>query len=59
MSSRNATRNDFEHVIRCIKKGEINPASYITHRVTFDEVAEDFGSWLDPSNGVIKAMIGM
>ena len=59
MSSRNATRNDFEHVIRCIKKGEIKPASYITHRVSFDEVAEEFESWLDPSNGVIKAMIEM
>ena len=59
MSSRNATRNDFEHVIRCIKTGEIKPGSYITHRVSFDEVAEEFESWLDPSNGVIKAMIEM
>ena len=59
MSSRNATRNDFEHVIRCIKNGEIKPGTYITHRVSFDEVAEEFESWLDPSNGVIKAMIEM
>jgi len=57
MSNRNATRNDFEHVSRCIKNGEINPANYITHRVAFDDVAEEFESWLDPSNGVIKAMI--
>ena len=59
MSSRNATRNDFEHVTRSIKNGEIKPASYITHRVLFDEVGEEFESWLDPSNGVIKAMIEM
>jgi len=59
MSSRNATRNDFEHVTRCIKTGEIKPGSYITHRVSFDEVAKEFESWLDPSNGVIKAMIEM
>ncbi len=59
MSSRNAKRNDFEHVIRCIKKGEIKPASYITHRVSFDEVAEEFESWLNPANKVIKAMIEM
>src|SRR5688572_825245 len=59
MSSRNATRNDFEYVIRYIKTGEIKPESYITHRVSFDDVAEKFDSWLDPSNGVIKAMIGM
>ena len=59
MSSRNATCNDFEHVISCIKTRDIKPASYITHRVSFDEVAEEFESWLNPSNGVIKAMIEM
>jgi 2-desacetyl-2-hydroxyethyl bacteriochlorophyllide A dehydrogenase len=57
MSSRNATRNDFEHVIRHIKTGEIRPGTYITHRVSFGEVAEEFERWLNPSNGVIKAMI--
>jgi len=57
MSSRNATRDDFEHVIKSIKQGEIRPQMYITHRVEFDKVAEEFGSWLDPANGVIKAMV--
>jgi len=59
MSSRNATRQDFEHVISCIKKGEINPTSYITHRVAFDRVKEQFGGWLNAANGVIKAMVEM
>jgi threonine dehydrogenase-like Zn-dependent dehydrogenase len=57
MSSRNATREDFEHVIAAMKKGLVQPANYITHRVRFDEVKDSFESWLDPSNGVIKAMI--
>lgn len=57
MSSRNATRDDFEHVIACMKNGLVNPATYITHRVTFDQVKDEFKGWLDPSNGVIKAMI--
>lgn len=57
MSSRNATRKDFEFVIDCIKKGEINAETYITHRVGFDQVKAEFGSWLDPANGVIKAMV--
>jgi len=57
MSSRNATRIDFEHVISSMKKGIITPSSYITHRVKFSEVADNFKSWLDPENGVIKAMI--
>ncbi|RYF73475.1 MAG: alcohol dehydrogenase, partial [Cytophagaceae bacterium] len=31
--------------------------TYITHRVTFNQVADTFTSWLDPANGVIKAMV--
>jgi len=59
MSSRNATRQDFEHVIANIKNGKIKPATYITQRVQFDNVLEEFESWLDPSNGLVKAMIEM
>ena len=57
MSSRNATREDFEHVISCMKKGLIKPANYITHRVSFGEVKDQFSNWLQPENGVIKAMV--
>lgn len=59
MSSRNATREDFEFVIQCMKNGEINPTCYITHRVKFNQVKDEFKSWLDPTKGVIKAMIEM
>jgi len=57
MSSRNATRQDFEQVIANLKQKKINPATYITHRVMFDEVSAEFESWLNPANGVIKAMV--
>ncbi len=57
MSSRNATRADFDHVIRNISNGQVRPETYITHRVGFDEVATHFASWLNPANGVIKAMV--
>jgi 2-desacetyl-2-hydroxyethyl bacteriochlorophyllide A dehydrogenase len=57
MSSRNATRADFDYVISVMNSGKINPANYITHRVGFDEVAANFESWLNPSAGVIKAMV--
>nr|WP_295928063.1 zinc-binding alcohol dehydrogenase family protein [uncultured Dyadobacter sp.] len=57
MSSRNATRADFEHVIHSMKNGLVDPKTYITHRVAFGEVKKEFESWLDPANGVIKAMI--
>lgn len=59
MSSRNATREDFEHVVASMKKGLVNPTNYITHKVKFEEVKDQFSSWLDPKNGVIKAMIEM
>jgi 2-desacetyl-2-hydroxyethyl bacteriochlorophyllide A dehydrogenase len=57
MSSRNATREDFEHVIASMKKGLVEPTTYITHRVQFDDVKAEFESWLNPANGVIKAMV--
>jgi 2-desacetyl-2-hydroxyethyl bacteriochlorophyllide A dehydrogenase len=59
MSSRNATREDFEHVIACVKNGLVNPKTYITHRVNFNDVKSDFESWLKPETGVIKAMVSM
>lgn len=57
MSSRNATREDFEHIIDSIKKGFVDPTTYITHRVNFGDVKNAFESWLDPKEGVIKAMV--
>jgi 2-desacetyl-2-hydroxyethyl bacteriochlorophyllide A dehydrogenase len=59
MSSRNATRTDFEHVISLIKRGEIDPTVFITHRVLFDQVKDEFERWLNPASGVIKAMVGI
>lgn len=59
MSSRNATRQDFEQVITCMKRGEVDPTTYITHRVLFNQVKDEFAGWLDPASGVIKAMVTM
>ncbi|HEX8327684.1 MAG TPA: zinc-binding alcohol dehydrogenase family protein [Hymenobacter sp.] len=57
MSSRNATREDFEHVIASMKAGLVQPTTYITHRVPFARVQAEFASWLDPATGVIKALV--
>lgn len=59
MSSRNATKEDFNHVIRHLKNGDIVAANYITHRVSFNEVKDNFESWLKPETGVIKAMVSL
>ena len=57
MSSRNATREDFARVMDSMKRGLITPTTYITHRVLFGQVKDEFEQWLDPANGVIKAMV--
>lgn len=57
MSSRNANLQDFEQVVFCLKEGLIDPLNYITHRVSFSSVKDHFDQWLDPKNGVIKAMV--
>jgi 2-desacetyl-2-hydroxyethyl bacteriochlorophyllide A dehydrogenase len=59
MSSRNATRADFQQVMTAIKNKLVDPTGYITHRVSFDNVKEAFTGWLDPTKGVIKAMVTM
>jgi threonine dehydrogenase-like Zn-dependent dehydrogenase len=57
MSSRNATREDFVKVMESMKKKKIDPTTYITHRVSFGQVKDEFESWLNPATGVIKAMV--
>jgi 2-desacetyl-2-hydroxyethyl bacteriochlorophyllide A dehydrogenase len=57
MSSRNATRQDFEQVIESIKKGLIDPTAYITHKIEFSQVKDEFEGLLKPENEVIKAMV--
>jgi len=57
MSSRNATRTNFEQVIGCMISGQISPVTYITHKVSFGEAKHQFVQWLEQANGVIKAMI--
>lgn len=59
MSSRNATRDDFEHVVNALKTGKVQALNYITHRVKFDRLKDEFPKWLKPESGVIKAMVEM
>ena len=57
MSSRNATRDDFEWVIQNIQKRIINPVSFITNRVKFKDASAGFPAWSDPSSQVIKIIV--
>ncbi|WP_247679848.1 zinc-binding alcohol dehydrogenase family protein [Chitinophaga polysaccharea] len=57
LCSRNATRADFEHVIRSIQQGLVNPAAYITHHIDFMAIKDTFPSLADPATKVVKAMV--
>jgi 2-desacetyl-2-hydroxyethyl bacteriochlorophyllide A dehydrogenase len=57
MSSRNATKHDFEQVMEMIDKKEIDPDLLITHTLDFKEVARSFSTLIvDPTliKGIIK-----
>ena len=55
MCSRNATTEDFEHVINVLD--QFPTESFITHNVPFTEMISNFDSWLKPETGVIKATV--
>ena len=59
MSSRNATRADFDVVMDAMKHGLVDPLTYITHRTDFDKVKDEFPEWLIRATGVIKAMVSV
>lgn len=59
MSSRNATKADFNYVIENIRAKRINVQKFITHSITFDKAAQEFPTLLDPARGVVKAVITM
>jgi alcohol dehydrogenase len=56
-ASRNALPADFKRIIRLIEEGRIDTRPWITHRCTFDALADTFPSYTKPETGVIKAMV--
>jgi 2-desacetyl-2-hydroxyethyl bacteriochlorophyllide A dehydrogenase len=57
LSSRNATFEDFETVMKAMREGKVPDAALATHRLALAEVPASFHRLLDPSEGVIKAII--
>jgi threonine dehydrogenase-like Zn-dependent dehydrogenase len=57
LSSRNATRDDFEYVIKNMVNRNVNPRAFITNRVKFRDAAAGFPDWIVPSNHVIKVVV--
>ena len=59
LGSRNALASDFAGVMRDMEAGRIDVSAWITHRASLSEVAGEFPRWLDPSSGIIKAVISI
>lgn len=57
LASRNATAADFRQVIDALESGLIDATSWITHQTSLNSITADFPTWLDPAEGVIKAML--
>ncbi|MBB6674926.1 zinc-binding alcohol dehydrogenase family protein [Cohnella nanjingensis] len=57
IGSRNATREDFDRVLRTVRGGSVDVGGYITHRAALDQTIESFEGWLRPESNVIKAMV--
>jgi 2-desacetyl-2-hydroxyethyl bacteriochlorophyllide A dehydrogenase len=57
LASRNSRPADFDRIIAMVERGQIDTKPWITHRVGFDGVVEQFPQWLSPDSGVLKAMI--
>jgi len=57
LASRNSRPGDFDRIIKMVEDGLIDTKPWITHRVGFERVVEEFPKWLAPDSGVLKAMI--
>ena len=57
MASRNATAEDFEFVIECMRAGKLPTAHLHTHSAPLLDVPTKLAEWLDPESRVIKALV--
>lgn len=59
LGSRNATLDDFQHVVKCLRDGTVKCDSFVTHTAKFENLINSFKEWVKPDSGVIKAVIEM
>ncbi|WP_281891109.1 zinc-binding alcohol dehydrogenase family protein [Paenibacillus sp. YYML68] len=57
MGSRNATADDFGHVLEAVRSGAVQVGPLITHRAAFTQMIDEFEQWLLPEQRVIKAIV--
>jgi 2-desacetyl-2-hydroxyethyl bacteriochlorophyllide A dehydrogenase len=57
LASRNATKEDFETVLRAMRAGQVPDQALNTHRLSLSEVPTRFADLLNPSASVVKAIV--
>lgn len=58
-ASRNALPEDFNYIIQLMEAGKIDTNAWITHRIAFNEVANNFEKLLQSGNELVKAIIAV
>jgi len=59
LASRNALSRDFARIIGLIEAGRIDTRPWITHHTPFADTIRAFPGFLEPTSGVIKAVVEM
>lgn len=57
LASRNATTEDFEFVLSAIRAGRVPTAALNTHKADLKDLGSVLPEWMEPSAGVIKAIV--
>ena len=57
LASRNATIEDFDHVLSAMKAGQVPTAALNTHKAALKDLSEALPGWMEPAAGVIKAIV--
>ncbi len=57
VGSRNATAEDFRHVVASIEAGRVPVEALVTHRTTLASVPDDLARWATLKDGLIKAVV--
>ncbi len=59
LASRNAVAGDFHRILELIEAGRINTQAWISHRASFGELPAAMAGWVQPSTGVVKAVVNL
>jgi threonine dehydrogenase-like Zn-dependent dehydrogenase len=57
LASRNATPQDFAHVVAMMRAGRVPLAALATHRTSLAGLGEALPRWMEPETGVIKGLV--